>query len=870
MARPHPHKRAVRTAAVSVLALSAALVAIWLAPRVSEAAAAWMRTPAVRTHELALRDDLAVEPAHGVTAPGGRTASLTSSAAALTSSGPAVTPPAAVTLDAGMRFTALGLTCRPPARRGGVVVRLRTSEDGATWSSWYSSGLEVANDASSRHPQAFMEALWTGAGRYVQVEARAAGGSAPEPVRLRDVRLVSINSTEDADAGAAVVGVLRRVACAVAGLELTPPVGAMTTRPEIVTRAQWGADESWRRGTPSYAPVLMAFVHHTDSGNKYTPAQAPAIVRAIYAYHTKSLHWSDVGYDFLIDRYGTIYEGRYGGVTKGVIGAQVLGFNTGSTGVSIMGTFVSATPPPAAVASLEQLLAWKLDVHHVDPLGTGTLTCGYGQKFKTGERVAFPAIAGHRDANFTDCPGKTLYVQLPAIRQVVASIGQPKIYAPTVSDLAISPNGDGVQDQTTVAFTTSEAADWAISIRDAGGALVRQATGNGTSASLTWAGTNDQGAPLPEGAYSLTGTATSANGEARPITANILVDLTPPSLTGVAVAPAAFNPDVDPASGHSTLTFVPSENGTARVSILDGGGKVVRRLITWVPVAAQAQTATWDGKVLSGGALVAAPEGRYSFAVELRDLAGNGTTAGSDVVVDRTLGAVAVDPGTISPGNDGVKDAASVAFALARPAATTVALLRGVTVLGTLSTRDSATGAQTLSWDGKLDGAYIAGGAYTVRVTATGSLGTTTALAPLVVDPMRPRLTSPAKLAVSRGVRARVRYVVRDRYSPTVRVTATVTGPRLAAPVRIKLGWVKQGVGHVVYWMPPAPRRIRLDVRGGGSGRQHAINGGEHRRQSTLNLGPAGRTCRAEPRVRECVRRGRTTARRARSRRRRR
>ena len=59
-----------------------------------------------------------------------------------------------------------------------MVVRLRTSEDGVTWSSWYSSGLEVVNDASARRPQAFIEAVWTGAGRYVQVEARAAGGSA--------------------------------------------------------------------------------------------------------------------------------------------------------------------------------------------------------------------------------------------------------------------------------------------------------------------------------------------------------------------------------------------------------------------------------------------------------------------------------------------------------------------------------------------------------------------------------------------------------------------------------------------------------------------------------------------------------------------
>ena len=204
----------------------------------------------------------------------------------------------------------------------------------------------------------------------------------------------------------------------------------------------------------------MVFVHHTDSGNDYTRAEAPAIVRAVYAYHTRSLHWSDVGYNFLIDRYGTVYEGRYGGVTKGAIGAQTLGFNTGSIGVSVIGTFTKATPPGAAVNALERLLAWKLDVHHVDPKGRATLVCGYGEKYATGQSVTFPVIAGHRDANYTDCPGGKLYAQLPAIRKAVAAIGLPKIYGFDVTGVYFSPNGDGVRDKAEVGFTVSEAAGW--------------------------------------------------------------------------------------------------------------------------------------------------------------------------------------------------------------------------------------------------------------------------------------------------------------------------------------------------------------------------------------------------------------------------
>ena len=260
--------------------------------------------------------------------------------------------------------------------------------------------------------QTCTEPVWTGTGRYVQLAARQAGAD-PAPSLLRDVRVVAINTTEDADTASALAGVVRRAAAAVAGIDLTPPAGAMTTKPRIVTREQWGANESWRSGSPTYTSVKMAFIHHTDSGNAYKASEAPAIVRGVYAYHTKAMHWSDVGYNFLIDRYGVIYEGRYGGMTRGVSGAQVLGFNTGSTGISVIGTFTSSTPPSAAVTSLERLLEWKLDVHHIDPQGTATLVCGYGQKYATGQRVKFPAIAGHRDANYTDCPGGRLYTRCP-------------------------------------------------------------------------------------------------------------------------------------------------------------------------------------------------------------------------------------------------------------------------------------------------------------------------------------------------------------------------------------------------------------------------------------------------------------------------
>jgi flagellar hook assembly protein FlgD len=269
------------------------------------------------------------------------------------------------------------------------------------------------------------------------------------------------------------------------------------------------------------------------------------------------------------------------------------------------------------------------------------------------------------------------------------------------------------------------------------------------------------------------------------------------------VAPVAFNPDGGAKAGHATLTFVPGESGTARVSILGGNGTVVRRLTGWLPVTAQTQSVTWDGTILSGTTLTAAPEGGYLFEVELRDLAGNSATATSDVLVDRTLGGVGVKPRTISPGSDGVKDAAKISFSLSRSADATIALQHGATVVTTIRSHTYAAGVQSVAWDGKLDsGKYAPSGNYTV--TVKGSFGTTSASVPLRVDRTAPRLTVPATLTVARGAATRVRFVVRDKYSPTVSVIVTVAGPKLVTPMPLKLGWVKEGVGHVVRWKPKA------------------------------------------------------------------
>jgi len=199
--------------------------------------------------------------------------------------------------------------------------------------------------------------------------------------------------------------------------------------PAIISRAGWGADERLRSYNPNCTKpeygttVKMGFVHHTDNVNTYSAADVPGILRGIYAYHVQSNHWCDVGYNFLVDRFGRIFEGRFGGTTLPVIGAHTGGFNTDTFAASMIGDFTSVTPPAAMMNAMADLYAWKLGSYYRNPTGKTVLTAGVyaGSRFPAGSRVTFNTISGHRDADFTDCPGNSAYAMLPTFRTMVAA-----------------------------------------------------------------------------------------------------------------------------------------------------------------------------------------------------------------------------------------------------------------------------------------------------------------------------------------------------------------------------------------------------------------------------------------------------------------
>ncbi|WP_240653695.1 peptidoglycan recognition protein [Streptomyces sp. AcE210] len=196
-------------------------------------------------------------------------------------------------------------------------------------------------------------------------------------------------------------------------------------RPVIVSRSQWRADETQRDRHAHYAQGVAAiFIHHTDTPNDYTCEDVPRTLRNLYAGQTRDRKWGDLGYNFLVDKCGNIYEGRAGGTDRPVIGSHTIGFNQSTTGIAAIGTFGPGTPVPAAMErGIAALAAWKLGLRGVDPTSKVQLTSTNDKsRYAKGTSATFNAISGHRDGFATDCPGEALFARLPAIRQLAADL----------------------------------------------------------------------------------------------------------------------------------------------------------------------------------------------------------------------------------------------------------------------------------------------------------------------------------------------------------------------------------------------------------------------------------------------------------------
>ncbi len=307
-------------------------------------------------------------------------------------------------------FSMLGVTWDHGSVDASTVQVVARTRDSNGWTPWTAvevdpdEGPAAGEDPSVRDGTA---PLYVGAADAVEVDVYDANGRRPSGLTVAAIDPGSaghaVSPAAEAVAGPAAKGGTTSATSA--------PKDGLPLMPRIVTRKQWGADESL--GDTCWAPRLgrsfkAVFVHHTAGSNTYTRRESPSIVRGIYAYHTQSRGWCDIGYNFLVDRYGTVYEGRAGGIRKPVRGAHSGDYNVDSTGISLMGEFTSTAPTAAMKSALVDLVAWRL--------GTAYRS-GVGHAYINGKR--FAQISGHRDAMATACPGQVVYDWLPTLRRKV-------------------------------------------------------------------------------------------------------------------------------------------------------------------------------------------------------------------------------------------------------------------------------------------------------------------------------------------------------------------------------------------------------------------------------------------------------------------
>jgi hypothetical protein len=573
--------------------------------------------------------------------------------------------------------------------RGSGSVEFRTRSLAGTWSGWRRAAPEGEDlpDLFSPETRASLgwrlgNPYWTGASNRIAYRLHG---------RVLRLRAYFVRSPEERIP-------LRRV--------------SMAGSPPILSRSTWGANEAIRRAPPSYAPsVQFAVVHHTAGTNAYTPSQSAAIVRGIEIYHVQGNGWNDIGYNFLVDKYGQVFEGRYGGVDKNVIGAHAEGFNTGSVGVAMLGTYGSTAPPLVARNALAHLLAWRLDLAHVDPRSTLTWISGGNARFGAGVPVMLRAVSGHRDTGFTTCPGAALYAQLGAIAQKTASVGLPKLYGPTVRGTL----GGQVRFQARL----SQSLPWTVNVTDSTGAVV--ATGTGTSDVIDW--TWDASTALP-GQYAWT---ISAGDSVLPATGTIGARPVVLALTSATASPKTITPNGDGQTDSTQISYTLTAPATVTATLRGPDGSDLSVLFS---------QSRQPGKQSFRFAAAGVADGRYEIVLSATD--GKQTVSSVvPVLVDRTVHLFAATPASFSPNGDGVQDELAFSFELTRAATVHLDIAQAGKTIASVYSADLQPGPQSVTWNG----GTAKDGKYAGVLTATNDVGTVVHTILFRIDRVPPRLT---------------------------------------------------------------------------------------------------------------------------------
>lgn len=307
----------------------------------------------------------------------------------------------------GTETVALSWETATSAPDGAVSVRSRGP---AGWTPWTTIGSDVA-DAGEPSPRAGTDIIWLGQDGADALEVKIETGP------LVGLELLRMRYHE---------GEVQTVTETPQGRT----TGRAAAKPAIRDRSGW-APGGWKytnsgcSGGPSTATLKHAVVHHTASTNSYTAAQVPGLIESIYTYHTGTKGWCDIAYNFVVDKFGTIWQGRSGDVAKPVVGGHAQGFNTGSVGVTLLGQFepgaqpAAAQPTSAMMDSAAKLIAWKLSLAGLNPRGDVTLTSGGNPKYPAGRQVTLPVINAHTQSGQTSCPGANVIAKMASLRDAV-------------------------------------------------------------------------------------------------------------------------------------------------------------------------------------------------------------------------------------------------------------------------------------------------------------------------------------------------------------------------------------------------------------------------------------------------------------------
>ena len=324
----------------------------------------------------------------------------------------------------------------------GVRIYLRVRQNGQ-WSPWYLNEPSDAgrDDGAGR---AGTDELVTGGADAVQ--ASVVGDAAALPADLT-LALVPDHPSGESDLGAADVRTAEAEPTGVAAasaaqsglrddrgpaenltgagavqLPSAAPAAAQDDPSALVTtREEWGANPAYLNWWPNYAPADHVVVHHTAGTNDYTAEQSPSIVRGIYYYHAVILGWGDIGYNFLVDKYGQVFEGRYGTLDSDpgtmVVGGHSYGANTGTMGIAMMGNYSFVSPSSIQIERVGQMTGWFLARAGVtDAYGSSRFTFRATQKYRRGQTIDLDTISAHRDVGYTTCPGDVGYSMMDWIR----------------------------------------------------------------------------------------------------------------------------------------------------------------------------------------------------------------------------------------------------------------------------------------------------------------------------------------------------------------------------------------------------------------------------------------------------------------------